>query len=200
MTYFLSRSPPIRGGRRCDAPSTPSDSRSADDRPISVTMKTFLLAISIALFCTALPRIGHAGVTDTAKAIKFMKSKRPCSAWWMAGLVRSDSNIAPRDAQTVADQVTCISYGSLNAGTVNEKKGCMAGVFDLAEGTFNAGRIPVFIEGKKCTPDVVEKLMNHPFMGHPSCSNRKLIIGGDAKLQRVLKARFVGPDRMCSFV
>ncbi len=90
-------------------------------------------------------------------------------------------------------------YGTMSEGTVNEHKGCMVGTFDLADGTFSPGRLPVMIEGEKCSPDIVDKSMQHPLMGNPRC-NRKLIIGGEAKLKARLKARFAGPESMCSFV
>lgn len=123
-----------------------------------------------------------------AKAQAFLKKNDSC--YFAVGF--SNPNGPKSAAPDVAEDVFCVTDGSIGAGTINEKSGCSLMLLNmnngkLRKGTFSAMMNPqtvdlAMVEGTKCGQGGFEKLLETKFQS---------VYGEGPKVKKVL---FGGPQ------
>jgi len=130
----------------------------------------------------------EASIVEESKAIQFLK-KQQCDVWFA-------DDLAPQLPGYVPNEISCLFYGTIHSGSMDEQKGCLWARLDLDTGeTQAAGAIPLIVQGEKCTAKAIAKLFlpSLTVPGGFNCENgsaKGRIFGGKRALLPFLKKTF----------
>lgn len=92
------------------------------------------------------------------EASRFFKAKQSCD--YAQGVIIKSEN------ETILSrgQVVCAWYGSLGNGTINERNGCLLGLYDLNYNRYGKLEGSLYFEKGSCNKDKIQKILNRAGM------------------------------------
>jgi hypothetical protein len=144
------------------------------------------IAIFVILTVTLLgvPTNTQASVVEIDRAVHFFQKRQKCDVW-IATNMRSGN---------ISNEVSCLFYGTVDSGSVDERTGCVWTTLDLDNGKIEVGHSPLIFEGERCTVKTLKKMFSSPeFNDFFSCKHLAegdLIVGGKRALLPLLKKTF----------